>query len=635
MAKTPAADKRLLKKLNATRDSGTVATTKLHTDTRVLARVTDGIYRQPASALRELISNAYDADATRVVITTDRPRFQRIVVDDDGLGMSPEALVHMLHHIGGSAKRSDVGAELGVTSASSPAFSPGGRRLIGKIGIGLFSIAQLTQAFQVITKVKGDSWRTIATVTLRQYTDTELADSAAEYEAGQVAIWQEPATDIEASGTRIVLDKIRPKTRESLQTAGQWIRVEKGEAQPPRYHIGRYSPSDRGELLRFGSALNNVPWNEGDDPVQAFKALVDSAWSALDLGETNPKLDQLYDHYLQMVWQLSLAVPAPYVDGHPLDLELSDVPVYELPGDIPSSARHLDLTKKHKTVRSAVGYNRLPSDTPNFKVIVDDLELRRPLRFKGLPTTTNQVKHPILFVGHLREEFPSMDPEMSGGPLEFQAYLLWAPKIAPVDHVGALVRVHGASGTLFDPNFLRFQVAEVTRLRQISCEIFVSEGLESALNIDRESFNFTHPHYVRLTNWLHNALTRAITQQKSVAAHARSEARKRSSRGDKKRLEQIVAKVWEEIAGSVDDVPEVTFSSRRSSATPMAGSFLFDRSDVLGSAAFSSSQANRMVEARLRSIVQVLAAYNAFEDMSLDEQAVLVKAVADILRVGV
>lgn len=48
--------------------------TVLKTDERVLARVTDGIYRQPGSAIRELLSNAYDADAARVVIKTDRPR---------------------------------------------------------------------------------------------------------------------------------------------------------------------------------------------------------------------------------------------------------------------------------------------------------------------------------------------------------------------------------------------------------------------------------------------------------------------------------------------------------------------------------------------------------------------------------
>ena len=58
-----------------------------------------------------------------------------------------------------------------------------------------------------------------------------------------------------------------------------------------------------------------------------------------------------------------------------------------------------------------------------------------------------------------------------------------------------LVRIRGASGTLFDPTFLNYRVSEQTRLRQITAEIFVHEGLDSAVNIDRESFNFSHPHF--------------------------------------------------------------------------------------------------------------------------------------------
>src|SRR4051794_39987245 len=160
----------LVASIRSSESSDEVVKTTLRTDARVIARVTDGIYRQPGSALRELISNAYDADATRVMIRTDRPRFGRIVVEDDGLGMTPEALVHMLYHIGGSTKRTRTGADLGVTSSTDPTRSPGGRSLIGKIGIGLFSVAQLTQAFQVITKVTNDRHRTVASVVLKQYT---------------------------------------------------------------------------------------------------------------------------------------------------------------------------------------------------------------------------------------------------------------------------------------------------------------------------------------------------------------------------------------------------------------------------------------------------------------------------------
>ncbi|MHB9103165.1 MAG: ATP-binding protein [Sulfuricella sp.] len=156
-------------------DSEHFVSTTLKTDERVIARVTDGIYRQPGSALRELISNAYDADATRVVVNTDAPRFERIVIEDNGHGMSPEVLAHLLFHIGGSAKRSDGGRALGITAPDDPLRSPGGRRLIGKIGIGLFSVSQLTHSFQIITKVKDDPYRTIATVVLKQYLDALLS----------------------------------------------------------------------------------------------------------------------------------------------------------------------------------------------------------------------------------------------------------------------------------------------------------------------------------------------------------------------------------------------------------------------------------------------------------------------------
>src|ERR1035438_8646904 len=128
----------LVASIRASRSSDEVVHTTLQTDERVIARVTDGIYRQPASAIRELISNAYDADATRVIIKTDAPRFERISVEDDGDGMEPEALAHLLLHIGGSAKRSETGPTLGITSPTDPMRSRGGRRLIGKIGIGMF-----------------------------------------------------------------------------------------------------------------------------------------------------------------------------------------------------------------------------------------------------------------------------------------------------------------------------------------------------------------------------------------------------------------------------------------------------------------------------------------------------------------
>ncbi len=57
---------------------------------RILRHVSRGIYRTPAAALKELVSNAYDAGATEVSINTGFPTFEKIVVTDNGDGISRE-----------------------------------------------------------------------------------------------------------------------------------------------------------------------------------------------------------------------------------------------------------------------------------------------------------------------------------------------------------------------------------------------------------------------------------------------------------------------------------------------------------------------------------------------------------------
>jgi hypothetical protein len=626
-------DRELALQIAASHGSDEIVTTTLQADGRVLARVTDGIYRQPGSAIRELISNAYDADASRVIITTDRPRFERIIVEDDGAGMSPDAVVHLLRHIGGSAKRSPEGIELGVTS-SDVNLSPGGRRLIGKIGIGLFSIAQLTQTFQIITKNAGDSWRTVASVVLKQYSDEQLADSEDTYEAGLVSIWQEPASDIDAHGTTVVLDRIRPKTKETLQSAGDWLRIEKDDIDPPRFHIGRYRLSEgKGELRRTQGKFENVPWTEDDAPLAAFTKLVNAVWEELDKGDRNPRLEKMFDYYLFMVWELSLAIPVTYITGHPFDIPFQgSTRVYELAGSKPGSTRSIHLSDR-QTIRDRLGLPDAYSEASDFRVVIDDLELHRPLVFRDLPATSNKVKLPMMFVGQLRETFPGVDRELSGGPLAFQAYLLWAPKIAPVDHVGALVRVHGASGTLFDPSFLRYQVQEPTRLRQISCEIFVTEGLDSAINLDRESFNFAHAHIVRLTSWLHNALSRAITQQKQVASFVRQRAKEQGEEAERSELDSVVSRAWEEISGDDDDIPPVLLTTSPP-AEGHPGSYIFNRYRVLGNLAYTSTLQSRRIERQVTAIAQILDAYELLDLLEPQQRENLMRLIVNVLKAG-
>ena len=384
--------------------------TFLQTDERVLARVTDGIYRQPGSAIRELVSNAYDADANQVVIKTDRPRFRTLSVEDDGMGMTPAALAHLLHHIGGSAKRSREGAELGIASASDPTRSPSGRRLIGKIGIGLFSVSQLTHRFQIITKTDGDHFRTIALVVLRQYSDEGAPppNAEGEYEAGLVTIWREPAADADSHGTTIILTDIRPQTRDTLQSRDLWAAVDSnpilapGEARdirPPDFHIGRVRLDDADILQGHADAYDSLPWSRDDRPEVAFENLVKAVWQHVDRGTPNPQIERIFDYYLRMVWQLSLAIPAPYVSGNPFDLPLQDKHyLFEMPQPVRATPAKFELSGD-ETIHMRKSIGSAADVGSDFTVFVDDLRLARPLLFADLPATTHAVKKPILVVG--------------------------------------------------------------------------------------------------------------------------------------------------------------------------------------------------------------------------------------------
>jgi hypothetical protein len=637
----------LAARIRASRGTDEVVETILRTDERVIARVTDGIYRQPGSALRELISNAYDADATRVVMKTDAPRFERVSVEDDGHGMPPEVLAHLLLHIGGSAKRNEIGASLGITAPNNTMHSPGGRRLIGKIGIGLFSVSQLTQTFQIITKVKGDDHRTIATVALRQYSDDDITpgdDGSKRFESGKVNIWREKATDIDAHGTSIVLTSIRPQARDTLRSREIWNAIDREESQldteghqeidPPRFHIGRVDAS--GELLKeTAGRTSSLPWEKGDAPMVAFEKLVQSVWDEVGSTNPNPQLSRIFDYYLRMVWQLSLAIPLPYVTGHLFDEDIAGwADAFMLSNQPKGAATHLDAAGT--TLRGKADLKDPVEQVGNFEVFLDELKLARPIKFRGLPATNNALKKPLVFIGKCREEFPKIDRALSAGPLEFEAYLFWTPKVAPVEHQGSLIRIHGSSGTLFDPTFMRYQVSEQTRRQQITCEIFVREGLDSALNIDRESFNSAHPHSVYITKWLHSALRQLASTQKRLASEARAEVRDESKIAALSTIQNVATEVWREESDDIGaQPPSIEFSDTGERPKEAAEVHVFSRSSIIAERPQTNTSRARtrssILEEKLKAIAQVLASFELLDAIPKRKQEKLLKAIYQIL----
>lgn len=638
----------LATKISASTSSEQVVRTTLSTNERVIARVTDGIYRQPGSALRELISNAYDADATRVTVKTDAPRFEKISVEDNGIGMSPATLAHLLKNIGGSAKRTDAAQELGISRVDDSDLSPAGRPLIGKLGIGLFSVSQLTRAFQIVTKVEGDNHRTLALVKLNQFSEAAGADAEASYEAGEVIIWREPTPDINEHGTSIVLTAIRPQTREALRSADIWDAVDnpldsesesRSLAFVPRFHIGRTNESSD-YLVHGVDEPRRLPWDISDDPTQAFRKLVDCVWDVATRTEPNPKLEGMFDNYLRMVWDLGVSLPVEYVDGHLFDEnpQGSWASFYELSnGGRGATARELQVGGNVESVRELLDLSSGQESPLAFDVFVDNLKIHRPIRYRGLPASANQLKQPLVFLGRLREDFSGYPISVSAGPLEFEAYFYWSPKIAPVDHRGALIRIHDSSGAPFDHSFFRYQVSEQTRLRQITCEIFVTKGVEPALNIDREAYNTAHPHMVVLTKWVHGALRQIATAQKRAAQVVRVEGRQAAQRQQEDRLESIVERANDLLTDGAGSVPEVQFITEDAlePTTPedSTPTYAYRLSRLQSDTeTFVDPSLTDVELAQIRAIARILSVYGAFEHLTSEQQEDLLRSIGEVLR---
>lgn len=662
--------------------TGETAKTKLETDEKVLARVTDGIYRLPGSAIRELISNAYDADAENVIIDTDVPRFETITIRDDGNGMSIETLVNLLNHVGASAKKSIKGSSLKVTDENNSSLSLNKKRkLIGKIGIGLFSVAQLTRDFDIITKQKGTDYYLKARIRLHNYSEEYIKKKEKEYqdnlessdknnsnnndierrgasfETGQVEIWTDSTENIDAHGTDIVLRNIKKSARDQLRSVDIWGQeaaetdienntpdddlLNSSKLEKPTYHVGNYFGSDGFEFYNSPEREPELPWAESAPADQKLPLLYNSVLSLTSV-TTNPKLAIIFDNYLNMLWTLSLSVPLNYIEKHPFHYTTSEIPdTYILSNKLKGQATKFVPSDTNEPIGKILPSFENYVDI-DFNVTIDKVKLFRPLKFSDLPKSNGAVKRPILFIGSYSPDLSGVDSQDSGGKLSFDAYFLWTPKVIPRDHNGVLVRVHNSSGTLFDETFMRHQVAEHTIKSQLTVEIFVNNGLDSALNIDRESFNVSHPHYQIMMKWLHQAIRQVVNKYKSIKKEAVSQNSDTNRSRYEDKLSRIVLKSIGRSGLDYSDVSNLYITEGKIASSAIKGEIPIgdlpmesititrDRFLVLSGLTTSKSRKSQFIESKTEAIIQILESYNILNELSSEKRECLIE---DILQV--
>lgn len=107
-------------------------TVKVRFNSRIIDQLGTDMYQSPVSAIAELISNAWDADAENVTITYPTENITspdaEIVIKDDGVGMSFEELQEKYLNIGYNRRGKNM-----------QSFTEKGRLIMGRKGLGKFS----------------------------------------------------------------------------------------------------------------------------------------------------------------------------------------------------------------------------------------------------------------------------------------------------------------------------------------------------------------------------------------------------------------------------------------------------------------------------------------------------------------
>lgn len=396
---------------------------KIRVSEKALAHLSRGLYRSPASALRELVSNAWDANAKLVRISTNFPLFQEVSVEDNGDGFTKEQFQKLMSGGIGNSEKRPIARDL-----------INDRPIIGRLGIGMLGIAQICGSFTITSKQKsGEAFR--ARVSLydllkervdKQDKDVVVLDSEIEGKAErikEVDVGEYTFEDFDSErvrfGTSIVADDVHPMFVSAFK---QSLEFEKFK-QPP---------------TDWAKALHTVS----------------NVRSLQELGD-----------YWRLLWELAAACPVPYIN-------------------------------KRAVPRGLVSGDQDRLQSYDFKVIVDGIQLFKPLQLKANPG------------GYGTYRIDTVSQRVYSKDLVFHGYVVVQEglQLRPDELRGILIRIRNVAVGYYDPSMLDYRYNEGPRTRWVTGEIYVEEGLEDALNIDRDSFNRFHPEFRMIQDYLHKLL---------------------------------------------------------------------------------------------------------------------------------
>ncbi|MCK4729897.1 MAG: ATP-binding protein [Candidatus Aenigmarchaeota archaeon] len=111
-------------------------------DSKVVSHLSIGLYKNFSRAIKELVSNAYDAEATEIKINLDF-KSKKLIIKDNGKGMDKIDIENKLLTIGKTTPR--TGASIGL-----------GRKRIGQFGVGFLAVFPYCKTIRIVSKKAGE-----------------------------------------------------------------------------------------------------------------------------------------------------------------------------------------------------------------------------------------------------------------------------------------------------------------------------------------------------------------------------------------------------------------------------------------------------------------------------------------------
>lgn len=421
-----------------TNEIGETQKGRIKVHSRIIKDLSSGIYSSPASCIKELINNSYDADASEVTIRV-KPLDETITILDDGDGMNAVEFDSKFTWISKSLKRGEKENILLSKKFKRP--------LIGKIGIGFIAVSEICDELEVESSKKGENFKFVANINFKKFLNEDI-----EY--------------------------VDPKTKEKGLIKAEYDIKKEEELAEEHYTLIRLKKirknvldifNNKRELSRIAKTLDKKSYNN------------DSFNSMLDLvkftKERQKRLSNIENdnEYLKFIYDLSSYLPIEYLDEGPIS-GINDPIITKIKNQI----------KKY-----------------NFKVDFDGFYLKKPILF------TEEDSH-IRKVYSFEDEIP-----VSKEKLKFKGYFYMQHSyVTPKEFNGISIRIKGipiARRYGFEKTFMDYPTSSHTIFQGwIFCEIYIEQGLEEAMNIDRHSFRETHPEYMALQDYIHKLMRTKI-----------------------------------------------------------------------------------------------------------------------------